>query len=287
MRKGVVILVFFLIGLPLGLVMRGVISGSSELKDSTTSGADEWQIRVDGYSHSSTKNLERSRDTRQNQDQLTFTIKQWRELQSGRSHLQIRLAECIQWSRQVFRPIANGGDEDVGEDITVEGGPDLTALVNFLGLDEIQMNGLGAALKKYGFSIRDFEIQNALPTYRGGGKLEIQMPDSDGRISKAYLNFREECLDLLGAKQFARFEAVALNDDFSGKEMMIEVSVEKNFIKLVHPEGEGFVSLNDVIGKEAYILKSMIKPGNRFHHLGLEVDWSRLVREALEERGGD
>jgi hypothetical protein len=284
MRRIVSWVLFFLIGLAIGFAMRPRVPFFTEGDSTETYVQAVSPNDIEGNHSPKTNETKRERNISHPHSELTFTLKQWRELQKGRASLQIPLDECIHWSRQVFRPIANGDEEDVGEDITVEGGLDLAALVNFLGLDEIQTTALAAALKRYGQAIRDAEIRNATPIYHGNGKLEIQMSDGGVAKDKAYRMFCDECLGFLGEKQFRRLEAVALAKVFSGQSPLIEVSVLRDFINLFHPQGHYFFSLKEVKGREVQYLSEMVGSRNRLDHLDFQVDWARLYSEALEGR---
>lgn len=284
MRRIVSLVLFFLIGLPIGFAMRPKVPFFTEDDSSDTYVETVSPTGIDANHSPTTNETKRERNISHSHNELTFTLKQWRELQKGRATLQIPLDECMHWSRQVFQLTSKEDGLNIGHHITVEGGPDLSSLVNFLGLDDQQATALAAALQRYGQAIRDAEIRNAVPVYQGDGKLEIQMSDGGVAKDKAYRMFCEECSGFLGDKQFQRLEAVALAKDFSGQAPLIEVSVLRDVIGLIHPQGHYFFSLEEVKGKEVQYLSEMVGSRNRLDHLDFQVDWSRLYREALEGR---
>lgn len=278
----------FLIGLPVGLAMRGKpesgIAGSG--KEDRTKGDGI----VSGENSSDERDMKRERPT-QRRDEVGFSLKQWRELQKGPDRFRINVTECILWKHQFDFP---GEMREkfwalFDEPNTPDGGPDLGRLAEFLGLDEKQTLGLRDALNRFGEKLRDAEKRSAVSEYTGDGKLRVCFPSGEIPRKQAYDDLRNECRALLGGKQFSRFEVVAFPDesaDFNNGSFEIGVRFSGAFVRVSYPGGEGIFDSRHADGGELKMVKMLGDNIKRLSHLALDVDWERLYREANEERRG-
>lgn len=277
----------FLIGLPVGLAMRG--KPDSRIVESGKEDRTKVGGFVSGSEPADERNTKRERMA-QRPDEIGFSLKQWRELQKNPNRFRINVTDCILWKHQFDIP---GEMREkfwalFDEPDTPDGGPDLVQLAEFLGLDEKQTLGLREALRGFGEKLRDVEKQSAVSEYTGDGKLRIRFPDGVDARNQAFQELRNESRGLLGPKQFSRFDAVAIPDesaDFNNGSFEIGVRFSGAFVRVSYPGGEGIFDSKDADGGE---LKTVMMLGGnikRLSHLDLDVDWERLYREANERRG--
>jgi len=278
----------FLIGLPVGLSMRG--KADSRVVESGKEDRTKVGGGVSGSEPANERDTKRER-MHQRPDEIGFSLKQWRELQKDPNRFRIKVTDCILWKHQFDFP---GEMREkfwalFDEPDTPDGGPNLVQLAEFLGLDEKQTLGLRESLRVFGENLRDVEKQSAVSEYTGDGKLRIRFPDGAEERNQAFQELRNESRSLLGAKQFPRFEAIAFpdeSDDFRDGGFEIGVGFSGTFVRVRYPGGEGIFDSKDANGGDLQMIKMLGDNIKRLGHLGLDVDWERLYHEANEGRTG-
>jgi hypothetical protein len=208
---------------------------------------------------------------------LTFSRKQWRELQRGSANLQIDLTDCLLWQRSVETPVENepGWGSDGYSTSKIDGGPDLGPISAFLGLDEAKTERLRETLRHFGEQLREIERENAQLEYRGDGTARIDFGNAATSRRAAFDQLEGELAGALGSRDASRFLAATrlLPDEATADAIELKVSMTGNYLRMAIPG-----SFEAIITRDSgSIPKDMFM---RVQHLGLDVDWRRLVEEA-------
>lgn len=222
----------------------------------------------------------RSRSTEDGQ--LSFSRKQWRELQRNRSALQINLTDCLLWQRTIETPVEN--DPDWGSDsftmTKTDGGPDLGPISAFLGLDDSRREKLRGTLQRFGERLREIEQENARLEYAGDGTARIDFGNENASRRKVFDQLDLELVESLGSRDASRFSAATglVPTEALAEAVELRVSRAGDYLR-VATSGSSEVLIprddNPSISPELFL--------GRLQHLGLDLDWDRLFREAREE----
>ena len=211
------------------------------------------------------------------EDGLTFSRKQWRELQRKSPALQIDLADCLLWQRTIETPVENdpGWGSDGYSTKKTDGGPDLEPITAFLGLDETKEERLRETLKRFGERLRQIERENAQLEYGSDGTARIVFGDETTSRREAFDQLDGELVASLGGRDASRFLAATrlLPDEATADAIELKVSMTGNFLRMAIPG-----SIETIVTRDSgSIPKDMFM---RVQHLGLNIDWRRLVEEA-------
>jgi len=213
-------------------------------------------------------------------DGLTFSRKQWRELQRKSPALQIDLTDCLLWKRTIETPVENepGWGSDGYSTKKIDGGPDLGPITAFLGLDETKSERLRETLQRFGERLRDIERENARLEYAGDGTARIGFGDETTSRREAFTQLDRELVESLGARDASRFSAATglVPDEATANTIELRATVTGNFLRVAIPGSREVLMPRD----RAAIPEDMFA---RVQHLGLDIDWERLVEEAGEE----
>lgn len=276
----------FLVGLPLGFAPRSCRSEGAATASARATGEAGGSSPADPQGPGN-RSVKRERKSEGN-DAITFSPKQWRHLQRNGSQFTISVTDCIRWQDEALMPVDRGDGFGAlfNEIETRDGGPDLSAIQEFLGLGDPQVRELKDALRRFGERLREAESAVREPQYAGDGKANVRFADQGRGRARAFEDLRGEIRGLLGDRQFARFEALAFPRESGFTPDGFEVSITRR-AGMFHVDAPGINEFFDD-GEESYkrwLSFDSTKPFvKRCEHTGVAVDWERLFREAMERK---
>lgn len=220
---------------------------------------------------------------------VRLSLKQWRMLQDEPGLLHIDLGECLKGKRKIEVPV--GGKDGFGVDGVmfewVDGGPDLTKAVEFFGWDETRTEKLGACIMRYAAGLREIEQANEHADYLGGGKMVFRFPGSEREKRRMLEQLRNEMSEAIGRRDADRlWEFSRMGDRWERTEIPARVSVSGEYASVkMADERESIFPMKDGPDEMfAEIMKHHIGEWGRVSHLEHQIDWARLLDEAIANR---
>ncbi|MCP5545686.1 MAG: hypothetical protein H7A49_17465 [Akkermansiaceae bacterium] len=184
-----------------------------------------------------------------------------------------------------------GGKDGFGADGVmfewVDGGPDLTKAAEFFGWDEARTEKLGACIMRYAAGLRENEQANELVEYPGGGKMVFRFPGAEGEKRRMLEQLRDEMAEAIGRRDAERLWEISGIDEMWGRtEIPVSVSVSGEYVSVKMADGrESIFTMKDGPDEMfAEIMKHHIGEWGRVSHLEHQIDWDRLLEEAIANR---
>jgi hypothetical protein len=216
---------------------------------------------------------------------VRLSLKQWRMLREKPSLLQIDLGECLTWQGTSMVPVESveGFGIHGYSEKALDVGPDLTAITEFFGLDEMRAGELRTSLQRYSVRLRELEEQSELPEYSGGGSMTLRFPGSDREKETAFAALREEMTAAIGTADADRLWVLSsISETWSARDIEVSASVTGEWARIkLSDSQEVMLSVQDAqrSGGDSMVTGSL-GAWKRVSHLKHQIDWNRLMEEA-------